>query len=43
MPPGDTRHELIQIYPTVMQWCTDNYYNFTGREHIIAFDVLREV
>ena len=43
MPPGDTRHELIQVYPMVMQWCTDNYYNFTGREHIIAFDVLREV
>jgi hypothetical protein len=22
----------------VIDWCRDNGYNFTGREHIIAFD-----
>jgi hypothetical protein len=27
----------------VIDWCTQNYYNFTGREHIIAFDTKREV
>lgn len=43
MPPGDNRQELIRIYPMVIQWCTDNKYNFTGREHIIAFDTKREV
>jgi 7-carboxy-7-deazaguanine synthase len=43
MPPGDTREELIRVYPMVMNFCRDNGYNFTGREHIIAFDTLREV
>lgn len=43
MPPGDNRQELIRVYPMVIQWCTDNMYNFTGREHIIAFDTKREV
>jgi hypothetical protein len=27
----------------VMDFCRDNGYNFTGREHIIAFDTKREV
>jgi hypothetical protein len=26
-----------------MDFCRDNGYNFTGREHIIAFDTLRGV
>jgi hypothetical protein len=26
-----------------MDFCRDNGYNFTGREHIIAFDQKREV
>jgi len=43
MPPGDNREELIRVYPMVIDWCTQNYYNFTGREHIIAFDTKREV
>jgi len=43
MPPGDTRNELIRVYPMVIKWCTDNGYNFTGREHIIAFDQERAV
>jgi 7-carboxy-7-deazaguanine synthase len=43
MPPGDTRDELVRVYPMVMDFCRDNGYNFTGREHIIAFDTKREV
>ena len=43
MPPGDSRDELIRVYPAVMQFCTDNGFNFTGREHIIAFNDQREV
>jgi 7-carboxy-7-deazaguanine synthase len=43
MPPGDNREELIRVYPMVIDWCTKNYYNFTGREHIIAFDSQRGV
>jgi 7-carboxy-7-deazaguanine synthase len=43
MPPGDNREELIRVYPMVINWCTENFYNFTGREHIIAFDTKREV
>jgi 7-carboxy-7-deazaguanine synthase len=43
MPPGDTRDELIRVYPMVMEFCTDEGFNFTGREHIIAFDTRRGV
>ena len=43
MPPGDNREELIRVYPMVIDWCTINGYNFTGREHIIAYDTKREV
>jgi 7-carboxy-7-deazaguanine synthase len=43
MPPGSTRSELIRVYPMVIDFCTENGYNFTGREHIIAFDQAREV
>ena len=43
MPPGDNREELIRVYPMVIEFCTENGYNFTGREHIIAFDQAREV
>jgi 7-carboxy-7-deazaguanine synthase len=41
MPPGDNRDELIRVYPMVMDFCRDNGFNFTGREHIIAFDTKR--
>ena len=41
MPPGDNREELIRVYPMVMDFCRDHGYNFTGREHIIAFDTKR--
>jgi 7-carboxy-7-deazaguanine synthase len=43
MPPGNNRKELIRVYPMVIDWCTKNYYNFTGREHIIAWDEARGV
>ena len=35
--------ELIRVYPLVIEWCTQNAYRFTGREHIIAFDTKRAV
>jgi len=43
MPAGDTREELIKMYPIVMEMCMNNGYNFTGREHIITYDTKREV
>jgi len=43
MPAGDTREELIKMYPIVMEICMNKGYNFTGREHIIAYDTKREV
>jgi len=43
MPPGDTKEELIRIYPMLMEFCAENGYNFTGRDHIIAFGDKREV
>ena len=43
MPPGDNRQELIRVYPIVFDFCAENGYNFTGREHIIAFDTKRGV
>ena len=41
MPPGDNREELVRVYPMVIDFCTEHGYNFTGREHIIAFDQKR--
>ena len=43
MPAGDTREELIYMYPKVMEKCIEWGLNFTGREHIIAYDTKREV
>jgi len=43
MPAGDTRETLIEMYPKVIEFCTENGYNFTGREHIIAYDTERGV
>jgi 7-carboxy-7-deazaguanine synthase len=43
MPPGDNRKELIRVYPMVFDFCTENGYNFTGREHIISYDTRRGV
>ena len=42
MTPGDTKEELLRIYPDVINFCAENGYNFTGREHILAFGAERE-
>ncbi len=43
MPAGHTREELIQAYPPVIEYCIEKGYNFTGRDHIIAYDQKRGV
>ena len=43
MPAGDTREELIKMYPIVLDYCTKHSYNFSGRDHIIAYGDKREV
>jgi len=43
MPPGDTREELIRVYPMIFDFCAEHGYNMTGRDHIIAFDTKRGV
>lgn len=43
MPPGDTKEEIIRVLPMVIQFCGDNGYCFSGRDHIIAFDKQRGV
>jgi len=43
MPAGDTREQLIKMYPMVFELCAEHGYNMTGRDHIIAFDTERSV
>lgn len=43
MPGGDTRERLLEIYPAVIEKCIELGYNFSGREHILAYDTLRYV
>ncbi len=43
MPAGDTREELIRMYPLVFEMCAEKGYNMTGRDHIIAYDTKRGV
>jgi 7-carboxy-7-deazaguanine synthase len=43
MPPGDSRDELIRTYPMVLDFCTNNAFNFSGRDHIIAYSDQRGV
>jgi 7-carboxy-7-deazaguanine synthase len=43
MPAGDTREELVKMYPIVFDMCAEKGYNMTGRDHIIAFDTRRMV
>ena len=43
MPAGDTREQLIKMYPLVFELCARVGYNMTGRDHIIAYDTKREV
>lgn len=43
MPAGDSREELIKMYPLVFEMCAEKGYNMTGRDHIIAYDKRRAV
>ena len=43
MPAGDTREELIKMYPKVFEMVAEHGYNMTGRDHIIAYDTERGV
>jgi len=43
MPAGDSREELIKMYPLVFEMCAEQGYNMTGRDHIIAYDTKRGV
>jgi len=43
MPGGDNRDTLIKMYPITINMCIERGYNFTGREHIIAFNKERFV
>ena len=43
MPAGDTRDELVKMYPIVFDMCAEHGYNMTGRDHIIAFNQERMV
>jgi 7-carboxy-7-deazaguanine synthase len=43
MPAGDNRLGLIETYGKTMNTCIDMGYNFSGRDHIIAFDKERYV
>jgi|TARA_B110000908_G_scaffold79995_1_gene95821 7-carboxy-7-deazaguanine synthase len=43
MPAGDTREQLILMYPIVFKMCEAEGYNMTGRDHIIAFNTERGV
>jgi 7-carboxy-7-deazaguanine synthase len=43
MPAGDTRETLIEMYPISIEKCMEMGYNWTGRDHIIAYDTKRAV
>ena len=43
MPAGDSRDELIKMYPIVFEMCAERGYNMTGRDHIIAYGSRRYV
>ena len=43
MPAGDTREELIRMYPIVFEMVAEHGYNMTGRDHIIAYNDKRGV
>ena len=43
MPAGDSREELIKMYPLVFEMCAERGYNMTGRDHIISYDTKRGV
>ena len=43
MPAGDTREQLIKMYPLVFEMVAEHGYNMTGRDHIIAYNTERGV
>jgi 7-carboxy-7-deazaguanine synthase len=43
MPAGDTRETLIHMYPLSIEMAAKMGYNWTGRDHIIAYDTKRAV
>lgn len=43
MPAGDSKSKLLEMYPITIRMCTDNGYNFSGRDHILAFGNEREI
>ena len=43
MPAGDTREQLIKMYPLVFEMVAERGYNMTGRDHIIAYNTERGV
>jgi len=43
MPAGDTAEELTKMYPISIEMCTKHGYNWTGRDHIIAYGQKRGV
>jgi 7-carboxy-7-deazaguanine synthase len=43
MPAGDSREELIKMYPISIEKAAEMGYNWTGRDHIIAYDTKRAV
>ena len=43
IPAGDTREQLIKMYPLVFEMVAEHGYNMTGRDHIIAYDTERGV
>lgn len=43
MPAGDKREQLIFLYPKVMEKCIELGFNFSSREHIIAYNDKRGI
>ena len=43
MPAGDTREQLVKMYPLVFEMVAEHGYNMTGRDHIIAYNTERGV
>ena len=41
MPAGDDRKSLMESYPIVMNFVRDRGWRFTGRSHIMAFNMER--
>jgi 7-carboxy-7-deazaguanine synthase len=43
MPAGDTRETLVHMYPISIEKAMEMGYNWTGRDHIIAYNTKRAV